>query len=285
MKKVLAIILCLTVISACFIIPSFSAGELQTAEFLNGTPEIDGKIDESWSLCKAYSMQGVTAGDATDTTATFRGMWDQNNIYILAEVKDSTLYHEAGSFKTDGVELYFDPALTKADTYDADATTGYICFGADNDADVEKNGSGTWDDCYTWAVTYTDTGYIIEIKTDLNKYAGVTFAENKTIGFELHVCDYPAEGGGRTCAFGWNDLADSAWEHPSSFGEVKLMAAPAVAEDAPQADAAPADAAPVASEPEAKTTSPQTLDLSEIALVLLSASFGGFVCIKKNKKR
>src|SRR5690606_33640856 len=54
-----------------------------------GSPVIDGDIDPIWSKAQLILPQYVS--EKVDTTATFKALWDDSALYILAEVKDKNL--------------------------------------------------------------------------------------------------------------------------------------------------------------------------------------------------
>src|SRR5690606_21399164 len=63
-----------------------------TAPF--GSPVIDGKIDAVWNKAQAVTPKHRTGN--TDMSATFKALWDDNALYILAEVKDKNFSMQSG---------------------------------------------------------------------------------------------------------------------------------------------------------------------------------------------
>ncbi|MCR4682900.1 MAG: hypothetical protein K5647_06140 [Clostridiales bacterium] len=64
-------------------------------EVAYGTPVIDGTIDAVWANAKVYKYALFDAKNPSATISEdhgqFRLLWDENYIYLLAEIKDSTI--------------------------------------------------------------------------------------------------------------------------------------------------------------------------------------------------
>jgi hypothetical protein len=75
-----------------------------TANF--GSPEIDGKIDDVWN--KAEFVSATASGSSSiSTTAKFKTLWDDNALYVLADVTDSALDVTSGTvYNRDCVEIF-----------------------------------------------------------------------------------------------------------------------------------------------------------------------------------
>ncbi|MDI9478216.1 MAG: sugar-binding protein, partial [Bacillota bacterium] len=72
-----------------------------------GSPIIDGQIDEVWKTAYVYTPKHVSGNLSTE--ASFRVLWDDNAIYVLAEVKDKQLSAQSNTpYMQDSVEIFLD---------------------------------------------------------------------------------------------------------------------------------------------------------------------------------
>ena len=73
-----------------------------------GTPVLDGSAsDEVWESAEWYPINQVWLGntpDSNDCKGQYKILWDENMLYILAEITDDTLI----DIHADGLEKYFD---------------------------------------------------------------------------------------------------------------------------------------------------------------------------------
>jgi hypothetical protein len=73
-----------------------------------GTPVLDGSAsDEVWDLCEWNSIQQVWEGNKPekgDFSGQYKMLWDENNLYILAEIQDDTLV----DLHSDGLDRYWE---------------------------------------------------------------------------------------------------------------------------------------------------------------------------------
>lgn len=304
MKKILSIMLaCVLVVSMATFV---NADDKKVAEFIYGTPTIDGEIEAMWEYAPKHTVNELSAGTTlTDSYATFRGMWDNtNNLYFLIEVYDTTPYYLDTTHKCDNAELAFDPFVNEAYSYEEDPTSGKLNFGAHNDSPVGIS-KGTWDPSwYERVVTYTDTGWNMEVRVDFGSYNGIKLVEGMDFGFDIMIGDYPAEeNASRTCGIGWNDLSDSSWQYPFVLGLIHLIKVdvPVVEETEVETEAA-AEETEAVEETEAaveeteaeteevveaaeavveETKAPQTFDAAIIAGVAAVVSLAGYAISKK----
>jgi hypothetical protein len=73
-----------------------------------GVPVLDGSAsDEVWDLCEWKALDQLWEGsnlDKADFQGQYKLLWDENNLYILAEIQDDTLV----DMHPDGLERYWD---------------------------------------------------------------------------------------------------------------------------------------------------------------------------------
>ncbi len=74
-----------------------------------GTPKLDGKLDAAYKNSTTYEVK--YSGDASYSTAKFYYLWDENSLYIYADVTDDTPSTKADTtklgdiWKTDCIEF------------------------------------------------------------------------------------------------------------------------------------------------------------------------------------
>src|SRR5690606_32008431 len=84
-----------------------------------GSPVIDGKRDPVWNRAQAVTPT-IIAGE-TDTKATFKVLWDDRALYVLAEVQDQHMSVASGTpYMQDSVEIFLDEYNDKAKEYGID---------------------------------------------------------------------------------------------------------------------------------------------------------------------
>ena len=190
------------------------------------TIEVDGILDETYAITEAVIVDKVTSGE-TDTKATMYFMFDNNYLYIFADVLDSTVFTRDYSYSgeqwiehNDAIEFWID--LLHTDKYISPTwqggwggsyrgEPGPMCeahfkinagynpvehgnFGAGSEAIWD----GWWSNaCNDDGVSYgvskiTDTGYTIEYRIDLTKSEipnNLRMNEGQEIGIGIKIYD------------------------------------------------------------------------------------------------
>lgn len=174
-----------------------------------GSPTIDGQKDKVWEKAQTV-IPNIKVGE-TNTTATFKVLWDDRALYILAEVKDSDLSVESGTpYMQDSVELFLDENNDKTTEYGADDL--HIRINYENSLSVD-NGNA---DLYYTAANKGKDGYTVETRIALKSPP-----KNGTVfGIELQVND--AKGTERVATINVFDQTGFAWNNPQTFGQVLL---------------------------------------------------------------
>ncbi|WP_196427127.1 sugar-binding protein [Paenibacillus woosongensis] len=174
-----------------------------------GSPVIDGNKDPVWNKAEAVSPKYVSSN--INTTATFKALWDDRALYILAEVKDSNLSVQSETpYMQDSVELFLDEHNNKTQEYGVDDLHFRV-----NYENMQSVDNGNTERFYT-SSRKTEDGYIIEARIALN-----TKPENgKVLGIELQVND--AKGSERVGTINLFDSTGSAWNDTTKFGEILL---------------------------------------------------------------
>lgn len=173
-----------------------------------GSPVVDGSVDPIWSKAQPFTGQHISG----DISATFRVMWDDEAIYVLAEVKDDSLSVESfAPYMQDSVEIFLDEHNDKAQAYGADHVHFRVNY--ENLLTIDK---GDPERFYTSAKVVED-GYVITARIALQSHP----ENNKVIGIELQVNN--ADGTERVGGINVFDGTGQAWLKPSTFGEAILV--------------------------------------------------------------
>lgn len=174
-----------------------------------GTPVIDGKVDKIWN--KAVVVKPKYTTENLTTSATFKTLWDDNAIYVLAEVKDKNMSVKSGTpYMQDSIEIFLDENNEKTQEYGVNALHFRVNY--ENSQSVD---TGSAERFYTSTKKLKD-GYIIEARVALNTKP----ANGKVLGIELQVNDSKdTERAGTINVF---DSTGSAWNDTTKFGEVFL---------------------------------------------------------------
>lgn len=140
MKKLFSLLMTVLILALSIASVSISAAEPDAthpiAKAAYGTPVIDGEIDDIWATAEANEIANAFAEGGPDpanprngTSATFRALWDERKLYLLAEVTDSTIGDEnwelkslnkGSMWKRNGVSFTFTP------DYNRDVTTTQV---------------------------------------------------------------------------------------------------------------------------------------------------------------
>ncbi|NIK77789.1 endo-1,4-beta-xylanase [Paenibacillus castaneae] len=174
-----------------------------------GSPTIGGTdIDSIWNDVQAVVPTIVSK--ATTTQAAFKTLWDDNALYILAEVTDEVLNSSnSATYQQDSVEVLLDERNDKALSYQSDDLhyrVNYNNFRSSDNGDINRFYTNT---------RITDTGYIAEIRIALNEKS----ENGKIMGFELQVNEADASGT-RVSTLNVFDKTGNAYANPSLMGEI-----------------------------------------------------------------
>lgn len=186
-----------------------------------GTPVIDGAIDEIWFTTQ--SNQALYLSDPTKgyPLATVRLMWDEDRLYVLAEVKDDNLNAKGGNlWEHDSMEFFVDENNAKTLTYEADDSHYRV-----NYQNLRSAGKNATADSFTSAAKVVEGGYIIEAALPLRT---ITPSVGTVIGFDFGASDDSNFDGIRDNATMWSNRRLNSNASTSLFGNVTLVAPPSV---------------------------------------------------------
>ena len=174
-----------------------------------GSPVIDGKVDKIWSTAQTVTPKYISSN--LKTSATFKALWDDNALYILAVVKDSDLSVQSGTpYMQDSLEIFLDENNDKTQEYGVDDLHYRVNY--ENSQTVDN---GSKDRFYT-SVSKVKGGYTVEARIALKSKP----ANKKVLGIELQIND--AKGANRAGTVNVFDSSGSAWNDTRKFGQLLL---------------------------------------------------------------
>lgn len=226
-------------------------------------PVIDGEIDDAWAGATSVKTEKFTSG-SSGATAEVRTLWQDNTLFVLAEVTDPTV-DVTGSdpWTQDSVEIYVDAGNFKAGGYRYDDTQ--IRISAENAVSF-----GTGDETFQAnrvqsATAITDTGYLVEVAISLLEEGGV----DSFHGLDFQVND--ATDGARTSIVNWADPTGTGYQSTARWGVGKLV--DALEDDGP-VDPGPVDPEPQEVAPKI-TLQPKNIQAKRGKVVTLRAAASG----------
>lgn len=180
---------------------------------VSGNPKIDAELDEAWSKANEIKTDIIISGD-DPAGAVVKTMWDKNNLYIYAEVKDDLL-STAGEqvHEEDSVEIFVDENNDKSSEYQKDDTQYRVNYLNEQSFNPERDGFKT-------ATRETDYGYIVEAKVP---FITIEAEEEKIIGFDFQVNDDASGDGSRDGVSIWNDKSGEGWRNMSGLGNLLFV--------------------------------------------------------------
>ncbi|MDI9217054.1 endo-1,4-beta-xylanase [Clostridium tertium] len=178
-----------------------------------GTAIIDGKLDEAWKNAKEISTDVWVTGNS-GATAKVKTMWDNNNLYVIADVTDTVLNKSnENAWEQDSIEIFLDQNNGKTSSYQGDDSQIRVNF--ENMVTV----SGYKPEGLTTQTSITDKGYIVELAIPLTE---ITPTEGNILGFDVQVND-ANEAGERTGVATWCDPSGASYANTSRFGNIRLI--------------------------------------------------------------
>lgn len=176
-----------------------------------GTPEIDGKVDEIWSKANIIKTEKFSEG-INGATAEVKTLWDEEYLYVLANVTDELLNKESNNaHEQDSVEIFIDINNRKTSQYDEDDAQYRINF--NNEASF--NGACDKDNFKSEAII-TEGGYLIEVAIPIK---GINIGD--MLGFDFQVNDAD-ESGKRVAVSNWFDVTGRGWAASEGYGNISL---------------------------------------------------------------
>ncbi len=187
------------------------------------TPTVDGTIDDVWqSNGNSQSLTNLVLGtvtNAADLSGTFKALWDNTYLYILADINDELKVNDSPEiYFDDALELHLDINNNKAATYGANDFL--YTFGWNDGAAITTTPAGRSTTNISYSMVAKTGGYVFEARIPWSTLQG-TPTVGQLVGFDLHAND-DDNGGQRDGKLSWNATTDDAWQNPSLFGTAVL---------------------------------------------------------------
>lgn len=176
-----------------------------------GTAVVDGVRESAWDNAVTIPL---TIRLGADAQAQASLMWDQEYLYVFAQVKDGALDKSSSqAHEQDSLEIFIDENNHKSAAYEEDDKQYRINYTAEQ----SYNGEKCLAENIQSAANTTDDGYVIETAI---RWTDITPAGNMEIGLELQIND--AAGGQRIGTLSWYDESGQGWSSPAVFGTAIL---------------------------------------------------------------
>ncbi|MBN2593512.1 MAG: tetratricopeptide repeat protein [Sedimentisphaerales bacterium] len=183
---------------------------------------IDGKAEALWSEAREYKIGNVIYSPISsdgDFSASYKTLWDAQNLYVLVDVTDDSLKNDSDDFwQDDAVELFIDADNSKSGGYGDNDYQFHFGWAEANPSMGESQHNRT--EGVEYAVGRADAGYRVEIKFPWTTL-GVKPSAGAKIGLDVHVND-DDDGGDRDIKLAWHGKEDNAWQTPRAFGTAEL---------------------------------------------------------------
>ena len=272
MKKTASVLICLLlIVSLLSLTVSADDPETPTVGAIYGTPIIDGDIDAVWNgaqiirLVNVYSDDGLTP----PTEVQFRVMYDEEYLYFLVEVKDTTMADlewekqllGGNLWKRDGISFTFSPDNNRDITTGQVAPAFWFIIGAfgntanwnNSPLDVfiteeqgfELTDAGDFEkiplDKRMYRIAYTQdssgnlNGYIIENKVNLKpRYEQLKLEPGTKIGFDLYSNDNNCLLFSATRNYGMHWASINSYKNNAEKGQIVLQEKGVVYDNTPE---------------------------------------------------
>jgi len=187
-------------------------------------PTIDGLVDSNWSAVSRRAIGNVVVGSVTDDndlSGGFRAQWDDENLYLLVDVKDEAQQNDSGTqtWNDDSMEIYIDGDKDGQGTYGAnDFQYRFVWTGTSLTILEIKHGATTGVVASRFA---TGNGYVFEVKLPWSTLSQNSVAVGALLGLDVHVND-DDNGGERDSKRAWFNTMDTSWQNPSTFATARL---------------------------------------------------------------
>ena len=178
------------------------------------TVKIDGEADREWDKAVAIPL---TINLGASVTADAKVLWDDENLYVYATVKDPVLNKASGeAYQQDSLEVFIDENNAKTESYDDDDKQYRINY----ENEHSFNGKKCLEDNVQSVAKETGDGYVIEAAF---KWTDIQPKKGDRIGLEFQINDADASGT-RIGTLSWNDETGMGWSKSSVYGTIELTA-------------------------------------------------------------
>lgn len=189
--------------------------EAAPVEVSYGSPKVDGVRDALYEAMRPIETKNVIAGSSIDNPSSAKAWlaWDNDGLYIYAEVNEATPANEASEeYKQDSIEIFTDEDNSKSKIID----------GNDTQYRVTSLGSRTLgnaaSDSFLSSVSAIEGGYAVEAKLP---WLDIMPADGTVMGFDILVND--ALGAVRQGMSAWSTRDNTNYVSTQNYGEIKLV--------------------------------------------------------------
>ena len=176
-----------------------------------GTISVDGDADAAWD--NAVNIP-LTINKGSEASANVKVLWDDDNLYVYATVKDAALDKTgAQTHEQDSLEVFIDEDNGKTASYGEDDKQYRINY----ENEQSFNGKKCLAENVKSATKTIEGGYVVEAAF---KWTDIKPANGTKIGLELQIND--AKGGKRIGTLSWYDETGMGWSGSNVYGTVEL---------------------------------------------------------------
>lgn len=176
-----------------------------------GTISVDADADAAWG--NAVNIP-LTINKGSEASANAKVLWDDDNLYVYATVKDAVLDKTgAQTHEQDSLEVFIDEDNGKTASYGEDDKQYRINYTNEQ----SFNGKKCLAENVKSATKTIDGGYVVEAAF---KWTDIKPANGTKIGLELQIND--AKGGKRIGTLSWYDETGMGWSGSNVYGTVEL---------------------------------------------------------------
>ncbi|WP_026491692.1 endo-1,4-beta-xylanase [Butyrivibrio sp. XPD2002] len=178
-----------------------------------GTVEIDGDAsDDAW---KDATKVQLSINTGSPSAASAKILWDEENLYVLAEVKDADLNKDnSNAWEQDSVEFFIDENNAKTNSYEADDKQYRVNF----ENTQSFNGTKCKEENIKSAAKVTEDGYFIEAAF---KWTDITAVTGTKVGFDVQLNDAD-KSGKRVGTINWADNSGQGYASTAGLGTLLL---------------------------------------------------------------
>ena len=176
-----------------------------------GTISVDADADAAWG--NAVNIP-LTINKGSEASANAKVLWDDDNLYVYATVKDAVLDKTgAQTHEQDSLEVFIDEDNGKTASYGEDDKQYRINY----ENEPSFNGKKCLAENVKSATKTIAGGYVVEAAF---KWTDIKPANGTKIGLELQIND--AKGGTRIGTLSWYDETGMGWSGSNVYGTVEL---------------------------------------------------------------
>ena len=178
-----------------------------------GTVTVDGDpSDEAWDTAEEFPL---TINVGSKVAANAKLLWDEENLYVLADVKDAVLNKDSSqNHEQDSIEVFIDENNEKTTAYQEDDKQYRINY----ENKHSFNGKKCLEENMASEAVVTEDGYRIEASF---KWTDITPSVGSKVGLELQINDAD-DSGKRIGTLSWADKTGNGWSSTGVFGTIVL---------------------------------------------------------------